>query len=189
MQRPSFKGDLDSHVDELIKASSNKSIGATVLHERLLVPYFDTTPCPSDATPSLEPLQGRAPQGKKGNQQPAAKPSKSQKDSAALPRKGGKGGNKGAQQQQQLSSRKHHRDPSQKNLAALATKAVPVVMGRQSPPRKRQEQLSNSGPPPDPSKFAGPAFTNSPMPDTLPIPTTSLLMHQAADQLRSGLII
>lgn len=37
------------------------------------------------------------------------------------------------------------------------------------------------------SRFAGPTFTNSPTPDCLPLPTSSLLMAQAAEQLRATL--
>lgn len=40
-----------------------------------------------------------------------------------------------------------------------------------------------------PLKFAGPAFTNSPMPDSLPIPTSSLLLQEAAEGLRSRLTL
>lgn len=39
------------------------------------------------------------------------------------------------------------------------------------------------------TKFAGPAFTNSPMPDSLPIPTTSLLLQEAAERMRSRLLL
>ncbi|KAL4856438.1 hypothetical protein ACK3TF_003234 [Chlorella vulgaris] len=43
--------------------------------------------------------------------------------------------------------------------------------------------------PPCPSKFAGPAFTNSPTPDCLPLPTSTLLFQDAADSLRSRLTL
>lgn len=42
---------------------------------------------------------------------------------------------------------------------------------------------------PFPMKFAGPAFTNSPTPDCLPIPTSSLLLAEAAESLRSRLTL
>lgn len=38
-------------------------------------------------------------------------------------------------------------------------------------------------------KFAGPAFTNSPMPDSLPIPTSSLLFQEAAEGLCARLTL
>ena len=37
------------------------------------------------------------------------------------------------------------------------------------------------------SRFAGPAFTNSPTPDSLPLPTSSLLLAQAAEHLGARL--
>lgn len=122
-------------------------------------------------------------------------------------RKGGKNNKTAASAAKQANdtaqrrSRKHHRDPSSKHLPGLAlpgggtipaasTQQVPSSSGRQSPPRKRQEQNFYDTASSNPAKFAGPAFTNSPMPDDLPIPTTSLLlMHEAADRMAQGLML
>lgn len=118
------------------------------------------------------------------------------------PRKGGKNTKPPAAAKQandasaQHQSRKHHRDPSSKHLPGLAlpgggTIPAPATSERrQSPPRKRQEQNFYDTASTMPPKFAGPAFTNSPMPDDLPIPTTSLLlMNEAADRMAHGLML
>ncbi len=115
-------------------------------------------------------------------------------------------------QQRKLRSggKKHQRDGGAAKPAPPAT-ATPSGQ-RQSPPRKRSEPahtmralaaasdsagaaLRSPGGGPRvaaprgsaPTKFAGPAFTNSPTPDCLPIPTSSLLLAEAADGLRARL--
>lgn len=159
------------------------------------MPYFDSL----DADTSVfAPLQSRAPSKKAMAHQPALYASSSQpKSEGKGPKRTGSGGKgkPGQQQSQQPAggqpNRKHHRDPSQKNLTSLAAEpAAPQASSRrQSPPRKRQEHIDAAYPAEPSSKFAGPAFTISPMPDSLPIPTTSLLMTQAADRMKSGLVI
>lgn len=116
-----------------------------------------------------------------------------------------------AQQRKPRSGgKKHQRDSGAAKPAPPASAAPPAQ--RQSPPRKRPEPVlsmralaaasasagaalrSPGGGPkptaprgPAPTKFAGPAFTNSPTPDCLPIPTSSLLLAEAADGLRARL--
>lgn len=117
-----------------------------------------------------------------------------------------------AQQRKPRSGNKHQRDSSTAKLMAPAS-AAPSGQ-RQSPPRKRPEPAltmralaaasasagaalrSPGGVPKAPvprspaaNKFAGPAFTNSPTPDCLPIPTSSLLLAEAADGLRARLTL
>ena len=99
--------------------------------------------------------------------------------------------------------RKHRRDPSAKNLPQLAAtassaRALPAKAAAQAAaasalkPRAVVRPVNSAAsltpvrvstpPAPNPlsgSKFAGPAFTNSPTPDSLPIPTSSLLMAEA----------
>ena len=212
----SFKGDQDSHLDGLIVASQKKQIDDFSLKDRALVPFFDS---PVEAS-VLQPLQGKPAHKKshqdnvqvhsqrKANGKPATSPVQVE-DSGFVNAKQRKGkGNKNASSPKQMqiaaaevvsnAGRKHHRDPSYRNLPSLAVHAHsgPTVSGRQSPPRKRQEynthdSATSMGPiAPAAVKFAGPAFTNSPMPDSLPIPTTSLLrMHEAADRLAAGLML
>ncbi|KAL4440315.1 hypothetical protein ABPG75_003316 [Micractinium tetrahymenae] len=117
-----------------------------------------------------------------------------------------------AQQRKPRSGgKKHQRD------GGAAKPAAPAPAGpsgqRQSPLRKRPEPALDmralaaasaaagaalrtpGGAPkaasrwPAPAKFAGPAFTNSPTPDCLPIPTSSLLLAEAADGLRARLTL
>ena len=226
----SFKGDQESHLNDLILASQKKQVDDVVLKERALVPFFDA---PVDAG-TLQPLQGKAAHKKlpqqqqvmtnnkprKANAKPASGSPKAVAVEDAFPAaaKQPKKGKKAAATKQQTTSegqhqhqgRKHNRDPSYRHLPSLASAASlgPSVSssGRQSPPRKRQEQhfydsvssaeqFANQHQPHQHRqsmvpKFAGPAFTNSPMPDTLPIPTTSLLlMHEAADRMAAGLML
>lgn len=210
----SFKGDQDSHLDGIIVASQKKHIDDSALKDRTLVPFFDS---PVEAS-VLQPLQGRSAHKKpyhdnapvqkqrKGTGKPATGTMQVVEDASNGIGKQGKNKAKKSSSPRQMSpeaspnaSRKHHRDPSYRSLPGLATNAhiAQSVSGRQSPPRKRQEHTHDSatsmGPmPPAPAalKFAGPAFTNSPKPDALPIPTTSLLrMHEAADRLAAGLML
>ena len=116
-----------------------------------------------------------------------------------------------AQRKPRSGGKKHALDATPGGAAPAATK--PAGAGqRQSPPRKRPEpaidmrQLAATAaagaallrtpggakPAPRaalPTKFAGPAFTNSPTPDCLPIPTSSLLLAEAAEGLRSRLTL
>lgn len=112
----------------------------------------------------------------------------------------GKGKKQDAEKAQQAAhnpapnARKHHRDPSHKHLPYLASSNPSTTSGRASPPRKRQEgslQGDVTGPARQPltPRFAGPAFVNSPMPDSLPIPATLLGMQDTADRMRSGLVL
>ena len=223
MQRhtTSFKGDQDSHLNDLIVASQTKQVDNVLLKERHLVPFFDTQVEPA----ALQPLQkkkGISNQHQQHQHDTTASNKKQRKPNtksaghvaiedsslaAALPPKPRKGGknNKTVTAVKQVNdtaqhhnqSRKHHREPSSKNLSGLALPGggtipapVPATSGRQSPPRKRQEQNFYDSTASMPAKFAGPAFTNSPMPDDLPIPTTSLLlMHEAADRMAQGLML
>lgn len=220
----SFKGDQDSHLNDLVVASQTKQIDDVVLKERHLVPFFDTHVEPA----ALQPLQGSKKKGSNQHQQhqhdtqytsnkqhqqrrPNVKTAANVDDAGMAsaipkppPRKGGKNNKTAAKQANdtaQHESRKHHRDPSSKHLPGLAlpgggaipassSPSAPATSGRQSPPRKRQEQNFYDTASSLPAKFAGPAFTNSPMPDDLPIPTTSLLlMHEAADRMAQGLML
>jgi hypothetical protein len=225
----SFKGDQDSHLNDLIVASQTTKTDNVVLKERHLVPFFDSHVEPA----ALQPLQSK----KKGSslhqqhqhdnqytngsnkqhqhRKSNAKTAASVDDAglaSTLPkpplRMGGKNTKTAASAAKQANdtvqrrSRKHHRDPSSKHLpglalpgggtipAATSAQQIPSTSGRQSPPRKRQEQNFYDTASSIPTKFAGPAFTNSPMPDDLPIPTTSLLlMHEAADRMAQGLML
>lgn len=184
-------------------------MGEGQLRERALVPYFDA----GDASgpPSGAPLQKRLgprkglashpidaladslgagqaqPRGARGAA--GSPPKENQAQPGGKQKKRGGAKQPQAQPQEAGSSRKHHRDPSAKNLPGLAA-APPAA----PPPRKRQEQ-GGVDTPPQPAglkpsaRFAGPAFTNSPMPDTLPIPTTGLLMHQAAERMQASLML
>jgi Proline-rich nuclear receptor coactivator motif len=224
----SFKGDQDSHLNDLIVASQTKQIDNVVLKERRLVPFYDSHVAPA----ALQPLQGSKKKGisnqhqqhqhdnhhtNTGNKQRRTNSSKAAAvDDAGMasaipkppPRKNNKNSKTATAAKQandantQHQSRKHHRDPSSKHLPGLAlpgggtipasasSAPVPATSGRQSPPRKRQEQNFFATASSMPAKFAGPAFTNSPMPDDLPIPTTSLLlMHEAADRMAQGLML
>lgn len=106
----------------------------------------------------------------------------------------------------QAHGKKHQRE----RTAAPVASSV-IVAQRQSPPRRRPEPASvmhqlvaassaaagaplrtpgsKGGKPSVPTKFAGPAFTNSPTPDCLPLPTSSLLLAEAADGLRARLTL
>lgn len=177
----SFKGDQESHLTELILASQTKKpTDDAVLKERALVPFFDS---PLDSA-ALQPLSGKAgakkgaapDKGRKSSAQPMTVDSAGAK--APRRKKGAKPAEGGAAPDH--PNRKHHRDPSYRSLPGLAPTASTgggaAVSGRQSPPRKRQESQFYDTASSAPSRFAGPAFTLSPMPDTLPIPTTSLLL-------------
>jgi hypothetical protein len=216
----SFKGDQDSHLNDLIVASQTKQIDNVVLKERHLVPFFDTHVEPA----ALQPLQGSKKKGSNQHQQhqhgntqystqcntnannkQQRKPKTVVDDAgmaSAIPKPPRKGGKKAAAKQAtddaaQHQSRKHHRDPSSKHLPGLALPGGGTIPAppstserRQSPPRKRQEQNFYDTASSMPAKFAGPAFTNSPMPDDLPLPTTSLLlMNEAADRMAQGLLL
>lgn len=83
--------------------------------------------------------------------------------------------------------RKHARQHAD-SLPAASAAGLPRRSA--SPPHKR-EHLPNSpmGQYGLAGKFAGPSFCNSPTPDSLPIPTTTLLMQQAVDSIRSRLTL
>ena len=273
-QRASFKGDQDSHVDELVVASQKREINAGVLKERTLVPYFNDADI---ATGMLdEPLEskkrsesgrmsqfrassnktkhppGKTPQrrgksysksssGKSSGDESSESDSSNTRSSARtrngekqegssrhyqpLPstagnmalspstnKKGGKGSH---------GSKKHNRDPSHKSLTDMSDRS-----GSNGRPRKRYENENGHGNG-DPSslpshirhnatsssraavtgdysnimsssadsltpggqRFAGPAFTLSPTPDTLPLPTSLLIADATADKIRSNLVL
>ena len=89
-------------------------------------------------------------------------------------------------QQRAAGLRKHNRDSSQKQLQI--SEDVPLA---RSPRVKRHvvdaiSELSTVSS----ARFAGPAFVNSPTPDSLPIPTTSLLaLHETVDRIQAGLVL
>lgn len=63
MQRNSFKGDSEAHVDELIVASRKPEVDASVLRERTLVPYFNDAEVPVGKLAG--PLESKKYNGKK----------------------------------------------------------------------------------------------------------------------------
>ncbi len=83
-----------------------------------------------------------------------------------------------APQQQQLqqfdnSGSSKPRSPTQEHAEYVVSLATPPRVAAELPA----------------VRFAGPAYTNSPTPDSLPIPTSSLLAQHAAESLRSRLMI
>ncbi|GAB4814146.1 hypothetical protein N2152v2_001192 [Parachlorella kessleri] len=80
--------------------------------------------------------------------------------------------------------RKHARQHAE----SVPTAAAAVLPRRSPSPPHKREHLPSS-PMGQYGKFAGPSFCNSPTPDSLPIPTTTLLMQQAADSIRSRLTL
>lgn len=92
---------------------------------------------------------------------------------------------------------KHQRQNSNKAAAAAAAAAAPRPgpqasgKGGKGKAKPAQPQATPPRAPPAKlaSKFAGPAFTNSPTPECLPIPTSRFLMQDAADNLRSRLTL
>lgn len=93
-----------------------------------------------------------------------------------------------AQQPPAARTSKHQRKDSGKNLLALLTGG----QGANAP--TGQQQPGHVTPPPqrkrpEMQRFAGPAFSNSPVPESLPFPTPGLLMSEAAESLRSRLTL
>jgi hypothetical protein len=96
------------------------------------------------------------------------------------PRSAAPGGGSAQRQSPQRKSPDHNADLDMVQLAAASAAAATSLRT----PGKAPSLASLL-----PSKFAGPAFTNSPTPDCLPIPTSSLLLQEAADGLRSRLTL
>ncbi|EFN54092.1 hypothetical protein CHLNCDRAFT_136216 [Chlorella variabilis] len=133
------------------------------------------------------------------------------KPAASAASSGGKGAAAGSSSDTEASSARKPRPASgKKHQREVAARAAAPSGGSQraSPPRKRPEHAATharapaaasalrtpakgtkAAPAAPSSKFAGPAFTNSPTPDSLPIPTSSLLLQEAADGLRSRLTL
>lgn len=89
-------------------------------------------------------------------------------------------------QQRAAGLRKHNRDPSQKQLQI--SEDVPLARS----PRVKRHVVDAINEPSTVSaaRFAGPAFVNSPTPDSLPIPTTSLLaLYETVDRIQAGLVL
>lgn len=86
---------------------------------------------------------------------------------------------------QRASPTRRRADPVA-DLAALSAASVAAGAALRSPAGRAPSGAKAA---PAPYKFAGPAFTNSPTPDCLPIPTSSLLLQEAADGLRSRLTL
>ena len=77
---------------------------------------------------------------------------------------------------QRASPTRRRADPVA-DLAALSAASVAAGAALRSPAGRAPSGAKAA---PAPSKFAGPAFTNSPTPDCLPIPTSSLLLQVRA---------
>ncbi|PRW39162.1 hypothetical protein C2E21_6994 [Chlorella sorokiniana] len=121
----------------------------------------------------------------------------------ARPASSGSSAASGAASDTEMSSPPpQQRKPRQGKKGKAAPASATAGAQRASPARRRADPVadlaalrspagraSGAKAAPAPSKFAGPAFTNSPTPDCLPIPTSSLLLQEAADGLRSRLTL
>lgn len=172
----------------LLAACQKKDASDMLTKERALVPFFDVSETQQSSV--FEPLQQKARHGKthrnvESESQQSGKAVLKKENAAnqsSKQRKGSKKNNSTStvdalSKQEEKQQRKHHRDPSYRNLGT-ATARPP------SPPRKRAEvEHAVSTPQPPPSRFAGPAFTISPGPDALPIPTSTLLTEDVRSKL------
>lgn len=161
-----FKGDADHLVDALTAACQRTPTPTTALKERELVPFF--SPSQADNAQFATLQRGKTPV----------------KDGAVKPKTAGKTGKR--------------REPAGKQPdapAATASRAPLIAVAarssNRSPPRKRAEHAAAATPQATASplllaRYAGPGFTNSPMPEALPLPTASLLM---LDGLRRQLVL
>lgn len=104
--------------------------------------------------------------------------------------------------QQKAGLRKHHRDPSQKQLHTFSADGPSAVvqsnLSHATPPRVKRHVVNEANEANESSgsaalgtaRFAGPAFVNSPTPESLPIPTGSLLaLHETVDKIQAGLVL
>lgn len=164
MQRHSFKGDQAAHLDKLIAASQRPDVNEAQIRERTLVPYFDME---VGGVAAFEPLQRHGSSPKKEHKVLQAK---KKATPGPTPPTGQLSG------EAQAPSRKHQRDPSAKNLQAMGS----ATQQQQNHQPKRQEVQRQKQPPRPPTapKYAGPAFTNSPTPDALPLPSFGGLLLQ-----------
>lgn len=145
-----------------------------------MVPFFN----PSQASNTdFTPLQ----------QRPTSKPAKSgKKDEAAKTKTAAatpSGGKSVKHRREQTvnkqagdgvargSSRSGNRSPPRKRLESTGGKAIDVTPGRKDAATPQ---------PVAPLAYAGPGFTNSPLPETLPLPTPSLLLMEG---LRRQLVL
>lgn len=191
----SFKGDQDIHVDRLIVSSKMKEVQASELQERELVPYFGAD---ESGVAASAPLQKRP--NKKQQAAPAngahhgLKRNVGERSAPSLAAAG-------SPKKENGQPAKHQRQGgSKQQQQPAAAAAAPAPGAQQQQGKKKGAQRKGNGaqgtparaaplPPPVASKFAGPAFTNSPTPECLPIPTSRFLMQDAADHLRSRLTL
>ncbi|KAK2080355.1 hypothetical protein QBZ16_000208 [Prototheca wickerhamii] len=158
-----FKGDADELVEALTEACKKPSTTAP-LQERKLVPFFSPSQA---ANADFAPLQYR--EGATPSKSAAAKGAEN-----AKARPASAGANKSA---------KHRREPaatatkSGDGRSLLAARPVDTTPGRR--PASTPPAVSSL-------MYAGPGFTNSPMPETLPLPTSSLLLMEG---LRRQLVL
>jgi hypothetical protein len=175
-KQQSFKGDADGHLEKLIAASQPRAAAAAApAAGRALVPYFDG----GGAASPGEALQGRPAHaglkrgaGERSAAQLAAGSAPAAAATAA-PKARRRGKKKGAAAADATAAEHPPQQPAK--AAAAGNNNGNGDSGNSGPTAAdRARHMAKS------QSFAGPAFSVSPMPDSLPIPTSSLLAAATA---------
>ena len=180
-KQQSFKGDADGHLEKLIAASQPRAAAAAApAAGRALVPYFDG----GGAASPGEALQGRPAHaglkrgaGERSAAQLAAGSAPAAAATAA-PKARRRGGKKGAAAAE--------RPPQQPAKAAAKGGKKDAAAGNSNSGNSGPTAADRARHMAKSQSFAGPAFSVSPMPDSLPIPTSSLLAAATAAHHRAA---
>jgi hypothetical protein len=186
-QQASFKGDADGHLEKLIAASQPRAAAAAApAAGRALVPYFDG----GGAASPGEALQGRPAHaglkrgaGERSSAQLAAD-SVPATAAAAAPKARRRGGKKGAAAAAAAAAAE--RPPQQPAKAAAKGGKKDAAAGNSNSGNSGPTAADRARHMAKSQSFAGPAFSVSPMPDSLPIPTSSLLAAATAAHHRAA---
>lgn len=208
-----FKGDHELFLDRLVVSSQKKHVEDKQLLERQLVPFFESS---NSSKASYEPLERVARKslpahghglkrnaGERSGNNLASTPSKKDPQTRQGKHRRGAKSQGVKPQGPQANSDSEVSTSTFVRIGSSDSASSPLRPQQKHTPTATLGDMGMASSPPSPlnseehcsslnadyNKFAGPAFCNSPTPDCLPIPTTSLLMQEAADSLQSQLML